>query len=178
VEYSVIKWNKIYTFTLHQNQQLSMIRFSARYNALIDDKGRVVLPAPFKKAMGALSEELLVIEKDIYKTCLNIYPQQFWDERLGKIEKQLNPFNEEDDDLLAHLYENFATVTMAPNGRINIPSDFMDYAGITRDVVFVGKGQSITMWNEQKYDEMKESRKPLREMFRERLSGTQGNGQS
>ncbi len=154
-----------------------MIRFSAKYSALIDDKGRVVLPAPFKKAMGKLAEEPLVIEKDIYKACLNIYPQQFWNERLGKIEKQLNPFNEEEDDLLADLYENFATITMAPNGRINIPSDFMEFATITRDVIFVGKGQSITMWNEQQYNEVKESRKPLREMFRERLSGQQENGQ-
>lgn len=154
-----------------------MIRFSARYSALIDDKGRVVLPASLKKAMGKLAEEPLVIEKDIYKACLNIYPQQFWNERLDKIEKQLNPFNEEDDDLLADLYENFTTVTMAPNGRINIPSDFMEFATISRDVIFVGKGQSITMWNEQKYNEVKESRKPLREMFRERLSGQQENGQ-
>ena len=49
-----------------------MNRFSARYNALTDDKGRVVLPAAFKKAMGVLAEEPLVIEKDVYKACLNI----------------------------------------------------------------------------------------------------------
>jgi len=153
-----------------------MIRFSARYNALIDDKGRVVLPAPFKKAMGELSLQPLVIEKDIYKNCLNIFPMQFWNERLSNIEKQLNQFNESDDDLLADLYENFTTVTMAPNGRINIPEDFMDYAGIVREVVFVGKGQSITVWNEQKYQEVKSERRPLREIFRERLGNNpEGN---
>ncbi len=146
-----------------------MIRFSARYNALIDDKGRVVLPAPFKKAMGELALQPLVIEKDIYKNCLNIFPMQFWNERLSNIEKQLNQFDESDDDLLADLYENFTTVTMAPNGRINIPADFMEYANIVREVVFVGKGQSITVWNEQKYQEVKSVRRPLREIFRERL---------
>ncbi len=147
-----------------------MNRFSARYPALIDDKGRVVLPAPFKRAMGSLAEEPLVIEKDIYKPCLNIFPQKQWEKRLEAIERQLNPFNEQDDDLLADIYENFATVMMAPNGRINIPADFMDYAGIVREVVFVGKGQSITLWNEQKYHEVKEGRKPLRDMFRDRLA--------
>ncbi len=149
-----------------------MIRFSARYNALIDDKGRVVLPSPFKKLMGSLSAEPIVIEKDIYKPCLNIYPQKVHEERLVSIESKLNLFDEGDDDLLADLYENFTTVTMADNGRINIPSDFMDHAGISREVVFVGKGASITLCDEKKYHEAKEMRKPWRESFRERLANS------
>jgi MraZ protein len=150
-----------------------MIRFSARYNALIDDKGRVVLPASFKKMMGELADEPLVIEKDIYKSCLNIFPQKSWDQRIGEIEKQLNPFDETDDDLLSEVYENFTTLIMAPNGRINIPADFMEHAAITKDVrevIFIGKGSSITLWNEKLYQQVKETRKPLRDMFKERLS--------
>lgn len=146
-----------------------MIRFSARYNALIDDKGRVVLPASFKKAMGELADEPLVIEKDIFKACLNIFPEKYWNQRLESIERQLNQFDESDDDLLADLYENYTTLTMAPNGRINIPTDFLEYAGMSRDVVFVGEGKSIRMWDEKKYQESKEMRRPLRDMFRERL---------
>lgn len=154
-----------------------MIRFSARYNALIDDKGRVVLPAPFKKAMGELAEEPLVIEKDIYKECLNIFPERYWNQRIESIERQLNQFDEDDDDLLADLYENYTTVTMAPNGRINIPSDFMEYAGISREVVFVGKGKSIRMWDENKYRDSKENRRPLRDLFRERLGNNPENSE-
>ncbi len=155
-----------------------MIRFSARYNALIDDKGRVVLPAPFKKAMGDLAEEPLIIEKDIYKACLNIFPERYWNQRIESIERQLNQFNEDDDDLLADIYENFTSLTMAPNGRINIPSDFMDHAGISRDVVFIGKGKSIRMWDEKRYHETKENRPPLRETFRERLGNNPENSET
>jgi MraZ protein len=155
-----------------------MIRFSARYSALIDDKGRVVLPAVLKKTMGELAEEPLVIEKDIYKTCLNIFPKRFWDQRIEKIEKQLNIFDEADDDLLSEVYENFTALLMAPNGRINIPDGFMEHAGITKDVrevIFVGKGQSITLWNEKLYHDVKKTRKPLREMFRDRLGNNPEN---
>lgn len=155
-----------------------MIRFSARYNALIDDKGRVVLPSSYKKAMGDLAEEPLVIEKDIYKPCLNIFPEKYWNQRLESIERQLNQFDESDDDLLADIYENYTTVTMAPNGRINIPADFLEYADISRDVVFIGKGRSIRMWDEAKYLETKETRKPLREMFRERLGNNPENSEA
>jgi MraZ protein len=153
-----------------------MIRFSARYNALIDDKGRVVIPVSLKKAMGELADEPLVIEKDIFKACLNIFPEKYWNQRLESIERQLNQFDESDDDLLADLYENYTTLTMAPNGRINIPSDFMEHAGISRDVVFVGKGKSIRMWDEKKYHENKEMRRPIRDIFRERLGNNPENG--
>lgn len=155
-----------------------MIRFSARYNALIDDKGRVVLPAAFKKAMGELADEHLVIEKDIYKNCLNIFPVRYWNQRIESIERQLNQFDEEDDDLLADLYENYTTVMMAPNGRINIPSDFMEHAAIHRDVVLVGKGKSIRMWDEKKYTESKGNRRPLRDMFRDRLGNNPENSET
>jgi MraZ protein len=155
-----------------------MIRFSARYSALIDDKGRVVLPAALKKAMGELADEPLVIEKDIYKNCLNIFPQKFWDQRIEKIEKKLNLFNESNDDLLSQIYENFTTLIMAPNGRINIPDDFMEHAEFTKDVrevIFVGKGQSITLWNEKLYHEVKQTQKPLRELFGDRLGNNLEN---
>lgn len=183
----LFKWNKVELFVTMCNEfyyfyfikfEYKMIRFSARYSALIDDKGRVVLPAALKKAMGELAEEPVVVEKDIYKSCLNIYPQRFWDERIAKIEKKLNPFNETDDDLLSELYENFTTLMMAPNGRINIPDDFMDHAGIAsadREVIFVGKGQSITLWNEKLYREIKQTRAPLREMYKERLGNNSEN---
>jgi len=154
-----------------------MIQFSARYDALIDDKGRVVLPASFKKSMGGMAEEPLVIEKDVYKTCLNIYPQKYWNQRLDEIKSRLNPYDENDDELLDELYENYCTISMAPNGRINIPPDFREHARIVKDVVLVGKGESITLWDEKIYSEVKEQRKPLRNMFRERLGNNPLNEQ-
>ncbi len=152
-----------------------MNRFSAKYEALIDDKGRVVLPAAFKKAMGDMAEQPLVIEKDVFKACLNIYPQKFWEMRLEEIRARLNPYDEHDDELLDEIYENFCTLIMAPNGRINIPPDFRDHASIVKDVVFVGKGESITMWDRKIYGEAKKQRKPLRDMYRERLGNSLKN---
>jgi len=43
-------------------------------------------------------------------------------------------------------------------------------------VVFVGKGKSIRMWDEKKYQESKEMRRPIRDMFRERLGNNPENG--
>jgi MraZ protein len=149
-----------------------MLRFSAICSALIDDKRRVVLPASFKKAMGDLAEEPLVIEKDPYKPCLNIYPQQIWNKKLDDLENRLNPFNESDDELLELVYENYVEITMAPNGRINIPEDFMEYALFSkedREVRFTGKGPYIKLWNDKIYQERLSSRRKIGDLYRERF---------
>jgi len=151
-----------------------MVRFSARYNATVDEKGRVVLPAPFKKAMGEMAEQPLAIEKDVFSGCLNIYPEMYWNEKLQEIESKLNQFDEGDIELLEQFYENFTSVTMAPNGRINIPSDFLEHSGAKKEVVLIGMGKTIRLWDAASYEKRKETRKPLRDMIKEKLGNNNG----
>jgi MraZ protein len=155
-----------------------MIRFSAISSALIDDKGRVVLPASFKKAMDELADEPLVIEKDPYKPCLNIYPQRHWETKIDDIERRLNKFNKETRELLEQFYERFTTLTMAPNGRINIPDDFMKHALISKDdkeVIFSGIGTSIMFWNEKVYQKSKEARPDFVDLYTKLLGDNPQN---
>jgi MraZ protein len=146
-----------------------MIRFSAKYTATIDDKGRVVLPSAFKKSMGSQAEKPVTIEMDIYSDCLNIYPEEYWDEKVQSIESKLNQFDEGDIELLEQFYENFATVKMADNGRINIPTDFLKHAGVNKEVVMIGMGKMIRLWDAGKFETRSKTRKPLRDMYREKL---------
>ena len=55
-----------------------MIEFAGTYSATLDDKGRIVLPATFKKELGELADEALIIEKNLHKECLDIHPEKFW----------------------------------------------------------------------------------------------------
>ena len=146
-----------------------MIRFSAKYTASIDDKGRVVLPSSFKKSMGEEALKPVAIEMDIYSNCLNIYPEQYWNEKVKEIESRLNQFDEGDIELLEQFYENFTTVKMADNGRINIPADFLNHANLKKEVILVGMGKLIRLWDAAEYEQRKEVRKPLRDMYKEKL---------
>ncbi len=152
-----------------------MRRLSAKHTAIIDDKGRVVLPAAFKKAMEELANQPVVIEKDIYVGCLNFYPERIWDQKLDEVESKLNHFDEGDLELLEQIYENFTTAKMATNGRINIPLDFLNHAGAKKDVVFTGMGRMIRLWDAARYEERKKTRKSLRDMYKEKL-GNNPNG--
>ena len=122
-----------------------MIEFAGTYNATIDDKGRVVLPSSFKKEMGELASEFLIIEKNLHKECLDIHPEEFWRERVRSFKDALDPFDEDDDALLQFFYQNFVKVTMAANGRLNLPAAYLDYANLEKGAEFIGMGNSIRL---------------------------------
>lgn len=122
-----------------------MIEFAGTYSATIDDKGRIVLPASFKKELGELANESLVIEKNLHKNCLDIHPEKFWRKRVEDFKSVLDPFDEEDDALLQFFYQNFIKVSMAPNGRLNIPDSYLKYANLEKGAEFIGMGESIRL---------------------------------
>lgn len=127
-----------------------MIEFAGTYSATLDDKGRIVLPAPFKKELGDLVAESLVIEKNLHRECLDIHPEKFWRKRVEDFKSTLDPFDEDDDALLQFFYQNFIKVTMAPNGRVNIPDSYLQYAKLEKGAEFIGMGESIRLLSESK----------------------------
>jgi MraZ protein len=122
-----------------------MIEFAGTHNATVDEKGRIVLPSSFKKEMGELALESLVIEKNLHKECLDIHPEKFWRNRVEEFKRTLDPFDEDDDALLQFFYQNFVKVAMAPNGRINIPDTYLVYARLEKGAQFIGMGESIRL---------------------------------
>jgi len=145
-----------------------MTEFTGTYNATIDDKGRIVLPSAFKKEMGDMALESLVVERNLFKECLDIYPERFWKDRVVAFKSTLDPFDEEDDAFLQFFYENFIKVGMAANGRINIPSDYLDYGKLRRSVRLIGMGRSIRVWDINLYESQKMDKSAFAKRFQEK----------
>ena len=53
-----------------------MIRFLGNIEARADAKGRVFIPATFRKQLQAASEERLIMRKDVFQDCLTLYPER------------------------------------------------------------------------------------------------------
>ncbi len=145
-----------------------MAEFTGTYNATIDDKGRIVLPAPFKKEMGDLASEPLVIERNLFKDCLDVYPEKFWNDRVEAFKSTLDPFDEEDDGFLQFFYENFKKVEMAANGRINIPSESLGYGKLKKNVRLIGMGKSIRIWDIEVYENQQMDKTTFLKRFKEK----------
>ena len=126
--------------------------FSNKYNATVDDKGRVVLPAAFKREMGESFERIFSVEIDPYEKCFNLYPASEWEKRIDFIRSRLNPNDPRQSRLLDKFYQNFVKINVAENGRLNIPNSFLERLGIEKDVIFTGQGNRIRLWEAGAYN--------------------------
>lgn len=145
-----------------------MIEFAGTYSATIDDKGRVVLPSPFKKELGDSTATALIVEKNLHKDCLDIHPEETWRKRVAEFRRTLDPFDEDDDDLLQFFYQNFVKVTMAANGRINLPKGYLEHARLERGAEFIGMGESIRLLSASQSDGLRISKSDFLKKLKEK----------
>jgi MraZ protein len=152
-----------------------MISFSNIYPAAVDDKGRVVVPSPFKKEMGEAIETVYVVEKDVYDQCLNIYPYSTWLTKVERLRHRLNMDDPVHSKMLSRYYEEIVKVSMADNGRLNIPGDMLDYAGIKKEAVFTGQGSRMRIWEPSRHRASRLSDEDYARLYKELLGGPMDN---
>jgi MraZ protein len=149
--------------------------FSNQYNATVDDKGRVVLPAAYKRELGEAFDRVFVVENDPYERCLNLYPSASWEKRLAFIHARLNPNDPRQSRLLDKFYQGFVKISVAENGRLNIPNPYFDKVGIAKDVVFTGQGDRIRLWDVEEYRKVMLPDDDYAGLFNEFLGGGLNN---
>jgi MraZ protein len=129
------------------------MNFSAEKEATFDEKGRVVLPADYKNEMGGnIPGGQLAVEIDPYEKCLNIYPMPEWEKRIAHIRSKLNRDNKMHSRMLDMFYRNFKIIPVPESCRMNVPNNFLEKVGITKDVVFAGQADRIRLWDTVEYD--------------------------
>ena len=130
-----------------------MVRFYGTASGKVDDKGRVVLPAAFRDAMvrGGSENMTLIVKKNVQQCCIDLFPAEDWEIRSEKVLNGIDPeLNTEDADFWTKY--NDGVYTLVPDGklgRLNIPSELLESAGITKEVVFGGVGYKLQIWNPQ-----------------------------
>jgi len=128
-----------------------MVRFFGKANGKVDDKGRIVFPAVFRDAMvrAGETEMTLVVKKNVQQPCLDLFTYEEWVRRSNLVLEGIDPeLNNEDADFWTKY--NDGVYTLAPDGklgRLNIPSELLAQASITKEVVFSGVGYKLQLWS-------------------------------
>ena len=130
-----------------------MIRFLGNIEAKADAKGRVFIPAGFRKQLQAASEERLVLRKDVYQDCLVLYPESVWFSTLNQLRQRLNKWNARQQTIFRQFVSDAEIVVPDGNGRILIPKRYLQMAGIQSDVRFIGVDNTIEIWAKEKAEQ-------------------------
>jgi mraZ protein len=128
-----------------------MSSFVGDYICKLDEKGRVLVPAAFRRqSRGAFDR--LILKKDVFEDCLVVYTIEEWEQQVEFLKRKLNPYNKKHSQFLREFYKMSAEVELDSNGRILIPKRFVGLVGLQKEVVFVGVGDKIEIWDKEKYD--------------------------
>jgi MraZ protein len=128
-----------------------MTTFIGEYNCKVDSKGRIVLPSSFKKQMESNSQGIFVVKKDLFETCLVMYPIEEWTRQTEIIRKKLNPYNREHNILLRGLYKGMDELRLDNMNRLLLPKKLLSIVEIVSDVVMLGQDEKIEIWSSEKY---------------------------
>jgi MraZ protein len=149
-----------------------MATFIGDYTCKVDVKGRIILPAAFKKQMPADAQDHFVVRKDIFEKCLVLFAIEDWNRQLVKIRKKLNPFNREQNMFLRNFFKGTAELSLDNNNRILVPKKLMDLIGADRDVVLAGQDGRIEIWAADIYDKIDMPAEDLANLAEKYLGGS------
>ncbi len=122
------------------------MRFLGNIEAKVDSKGRVFLPAIFRKVLSASGEESLVMRKDVFQPCLTLYPESVWNEQLDKLRSRMNRYNASHQQIFRQFVADLEVITLDGNGRFLIPKRYLKMANIDQSVRFIGMDDTIEIW--------------------------------
>lgn len=134
------------------------ISFLGEYEATLDAKGRFLLPAGFKRQLPEGESTRFVINRGFEK-CLSLYPMQSWQPLYDQI-SSLNDFDPKVREFRRYFLNGAIEVEPDSAGRILIPQNLKDYAGLGKDLVLAAAVNKIEIWDKEKYQKFFESYSP------------------
>ncbi|MDR2814486.1 MAG: hypothetical protein LBB79_07545 [Prevotellaceae bacterium] len=122
--------------------------FTGSHTCKLDDKGRVPFPAAFRASAASSDGQVrLVVQREPAVKYLTIMTKAVCEQEVEFFEKTLDPYDDNQQQLIDDLFQNMDSLDVDSAGRIQLPKRFLEKAGISKDVIFVGVGSKIKLWD-------------------------------
>ncbi len=119
----------------------------------LDVKGRMAIPAKFRKHLDVCCDGKLVLTIDHSDHCLQLYPLPEW-EIVEKKLSELPSLNPQVRKLKRMLLGYATECEMDNNGRILLPAKLREFAGLEKNTVMIGQGNKFELWDEQAWNSL------------------------
>jgi len=129
-----------------------MANFLGSYTYTVDHKGRVNVPVKFRKHISRDEDEPLILTRGL-DGCLFVYPIDEWE----LIEKRLRelPVTQQNTRIFIRMLSSQAVaVSMDKQGRIALPKNLVELAGIETEVLIVGTLGHFELWSPAAYEKV------------------------
>ena len=130
--------------------------FRGENKVTLDPKGRLAVPTRYREGIAEDADGRMVVTIDHRDRCLLIYMLHDWEEIQRKLTRlpALNPMAR---DLQRLMIGHATDIELDSHGRVLIPPNLREYAGLSRDVVLSGQGTRFELWDEALWVAQRES---------------------
>ena len=115
------------------------------YEHTLDAKGRLIMPAKLRQDIG----EKFVITKGL-DGCLFVFSQIEWSNFESKL-KELPLTNKNARDFVRFFLSGATECEIDKQGRFLLVNTLREYAEITKEVIIIGVGTRLEIWNKDKW---------------------------
>ena len=120
--------------------------FLGEYRHSIDAKGKLIIPSKLRDLLGTD----FIITRGL-DGCLFIYPNDEWENIIKKYKDIPDTKNKRQ---FMRIFLSGATVCeYDKQGRINIPSPLIEFAGLSKDCIIIGVDERLEIWSKERWEE-------------------------
>jgi MraZ protein len=119
-----------------------------RYVNKIDRKGRVSVPKAFRDALVEHASGFAgIYAYPLFKApAIEACGEAFMKQLADSIDN-LDMFSDDQDDLASIVLESAHQLPFDPEGRVVLPAELVEHAGISGEALFVGRGARFSIWD-------------------------------
>lgn len=117
--------------------------FSGEYRHNMDPKGRVTVPSKFREDLG----EKFYVCKGL-DGCLFVLSQKQWDKLVEKVSAM--PLAQ-GKGIQRYFFSGAAEVEPDKQGRVLIPPNLREHAGLQKDVTLIGAANRAEIWDTERW---------------------------
>ena len=134
-----------------------------------DAQGRFKMPAAIKKQLDIASDNRFFIRKSIYNDCLEIFTYANFQQEVSFLNGNLNLYDPDSKKLYRRFIEG-NMLEMDSFDRLLIPDAMRTAAHLTKDIVIIGSGNFLEIWDNQTYKKVSEDNFDYKQVAKNLLS--------
>ena len=116
--------------------------FHGTFDHTLDSKNRLTVPSKLRTAFAEGAFLVRSTEK-----CISLYPSATYSSLTEAALSGLNPLHPQARELRRYFHSNASQVELDSAGRVMLSARQLEHAGIDRDVVVIGAGDCLELWD-------------------------------
>jgi len=130
-----------------------MSTFIGKTDARLDDKGRIFIPAAYRKILAEYDSRKVIMRREPGNECLVFYPEEVWNEKVDQLKRTLNDWDYNDQMILMQFVADAQPMELDAQGRVLIQKRDLEQISAEGDVVFIGMLDKFALWSPQRFEQ-------------------------